>query len=303
MPCRSASLGLSDRDCAMARAWDSAAVLARCLEARAPPTQPMRMPAAVRRWSALSARSVNRYSARDVNIRSGSLSRIEPGDQALPRRFLVPGRAVDLAGQEQAHDALGLQRRLKLSRIDMVVFDGVAGPHHLRALEPGNRRQQLPLHFFRQRRRDSVGIDRRIVQALGLEKNLMSVALAEADDFVLDRRTIARTAAADLARIHRRAVYIGADDLVGRRVGPRDSAANLRVFDAFGEYRKRLGGLVSGLHFEPGPFDRAPVEPRRRPGLQAAEREAEMLERACKADCPRTAGPLRRLSTRNWIPP
>src|SRR5258708_16751745 len=87
---------------------------------------------------------------------------------------------------------------------------------------------------------------------------------------------------------------MGADDLVGRSVGQRDSAANLRVFDAFGEYRKRLGGLVSGLHFEPGPIDRAPVEPRRRPGLQPPEREAEMLERARQADCRRLAPPPRR---------
>ena len=67
------------------------------------------------------------------------------------------------------------------------------------------------------------------------------------------------------------------------------AALDLRIGDAFGEHRKRLGGLVSGLHFEPGPIDRAPVEPGRRPGLEAAEREAEMLERARQPDRGRLA--------------
>ena len=37
--------------------------------ARSAPTQPSAMPLSVSRWSALSARSVSRYSAREVNIR------------------------------------------------------------------------------------------------------------------------------------------------------------------------------------------------------------------------------------------
>ena len=101
--------------------------------ARSRPTQPSAMPRAVSRRSALSARSVRRYSAREVNMRYGSVDTlrdqvvdqhadiglgavehevrppppaaqrgIDAGHQTLRRRLLVAGGAVDLAGQEQA---------------------------------------------------------------------------------------------------------------------------------------------------------------------------------------------------------
>src|SRR5262249_33389173 len=159
--------------------------------------------------------------------------------------------------------------------------------------EPGDRGEQLSLHLFWQRRRDSVGVDRRIVESLRLEKNLMSVALAEADDLVLDRGAIARPAALDLARIHRRAVDIGLDDRGRRPCGSRDSAANLRVFDVLGKRRERLGRLAARWHLETRPVDRAPVEPRRRSGLQTAQRESEPLERAREPDSRRLADATR----------
>ena len=59
----------------------------------------------------------------------------------------------------------------------------------------------------------------------------MPVALAEADDLVLDRGAIARPAALDLAGIHRRAMHIGADDLMGLRRRAGDGALDLRRFD------------------------------------------------------------------------
>ena len=97
-------------------------------------------PAAVSRTSALSARRSRRCSARLVNIRYGSLvpfvtrssistpmyasarpqderlralhlpRGVDPGDDPLGGGFLVAGRAVDLAGEEQAFHRLGLQR-------------------------------------------------------------------------------------------------------------------------------------------------------------------------------------------------
>ena len=60
-------------------------------------------------------------------------------------------------------------------------------------LQSRNRRHQRRLHIFRQRCRDAVRIDRRVVETFRLEKNLMPVALAEAHDLVFDRRAIART--------------------------------------------------------------------------------------------------------------
>ena len=97
----------------------------------------------------------------------------------------------------------------------MVVFDGVARPHHPGAFQPRDGREQRALHVLRQRGRDAVRIDRGVVQPFRLKENLVPVALAEADDLVLDRRAIARAAALDLPGIHRRAVHVRPDDVVG----------------------------------------------------------------------------------------
>ena len=83
---------------------------------------------------------------------------------------------------------------------------------------PGMVFNKRGLDLARQRGRDAVGIDRVVVQPLGLEENLVPVAFGEPHHLVLDRRAIARADAFDLARIDRRAVEIGADQIVrGRR--------------------------------------------------------------------------------------
>ena len=81
-------------------------------------------------------------------------------------------------------------------------------------VQPGNCCDERVLHLFRKRRRNSVWIDGVIVETFRLQKNLMAVALAELHDLVFDRRTITRTAACDLSRIHRRTMNVVADDLV-----------------------------------------------------------------------------------------
>src|SRR5262249_57373074 len=95
----------------------------------------------------------------------------------------------------------------------------------------------------------------------------MPAALAEAHDLVVDRGAIARPFARDLARIHRRAVDVVADDAVGPRVRAGDAALDLGVIDAFGQHRERLGRLVARLHLYRRPVDGAAVEPRRRSRL------------------------------------
>src|ERR1700676_1198466 len=106
----------------------------------------------------------------------------------------------------------------------------------------------------------------------------MPVAIAEADDLVLDRGTIARPAALDLARIHWRAMHIGPNHLMGRWRGSRDAALDLRRGDLVRHHRKRLRRIAAGLHFPRRPVDRGPVEPRRRACLQPPQVEAGNLE-------------------------
>jgi hypothetical protein len=76
--------------------------------------------------------------------------------------------------------------------------------------------QYRKLDFLRQRSRDAVRIDGGVVEPFGLQEDLVTVAVAEANDLVLDR-TVARAAALDLAGIHRRAMHIGPDHLMGGR--------------------------------------------------------------------------------------
>ena len=58
--------------------------------------------------------------------------------------------------------------------------------------------------------------------------------------------------------------------------------------------RERLRRLVARLHLERGPVDGAAVEPRRRAGLEPAERKAEPLQRARKPERRRLADPAGR---------
>ena len=119
----------------------------------------------------------------------------------------------------------------------------------------------------------------------------MAVAIAEADDLVLDRGAIARAAALDLAGIHRRAMHIGPDHVMGRRRRPGDPALDLRRRDPVGHDRKRLRRIVAGLHFDRGPVDGRAIEPRRRAGLQSSERKAGPLEGSRKPHRRRLADP------------
>src|SRR6516162_3695056 len=112
----------------------------------------------------------------------------------------------------------------------------------------------------------------------------MTVALAKTDDLVLDRGAVARPAARDLTRIHRRSIDVLANDPVSRLDGAGDAALDLRIGDAVSQRRERLRRLVSWLHFDPAPVDRAPVEPRRRAGLESPESEAEPRQRCRQAD-------------------
>src|SRR3546814_2684880 len=63
-----------------------------------------------------------------------------------------------------------------------------------------------------------------IVRAFGLQKNLMSIAVAKPNHLVFDRRTITRPAPADHACVQRRPVKAFADKLMAALGGPGDRA-------------------------------------------------------------------------------
>jgi hypothetical protein len=61
---------------------------------------------------------------------------VQPGRQALRGRFLITGGAVDLPSQKQAGNCLMVQRRTKLARVGILVFDRITRPDDPGALRP-----------------------------------------------------------------------------------------------------------------------------------------------------------------------
>ena len=60
---------------------------------------------------------------------------VDAGHQALAGSFFVAAGSVDLAGEVKLRNLLGFKRTLQLSRVDGIVFDGVAGAQHLSVFE------------------------------------------------------------------------------------------------------------------------------------------------------------------------
>ena len=195
--------------------------------------------------------------------------RIDAGEQALRRRFLVTGRAIDLPGEEQAVDDLGFKARLQIARIEVVVLDGIARPRDVRALEALDRMHQRFLDVVRQRGRNAVRVDLVRVQTFRLDEHLMRGLLGEAVDLVLDARAIARPGAFDHAREHRAAIESAADNLVRALVGVRDPARDLaRVIGHGAEKREDRRRCIARLLDQPVVVDRAAIDARWRAGLE-----------------------------------
>src|SRR3546814_18125949 len=70
---------------------------------------------------------------------------IDASDEALGGGLLVTGRAVDLPGQIEAHDPIrpNSTRRIVNKRIEIKIFDGVAGLKDLNPLHYSNRTQHI----------------------------------------------------------------------------------------------------------------------------------------------------------------
>ena len=92
------------------------------------------------------------FGARHHEIRKSLrrfLRRIDPRNQPLGPRFFITGRAIDLPGEKQPGDLLGLKRWMQLPWIDIIIFNGIAGTANDSIFKPRNGRQKSPLHLFR----------------------------------------------------------------------------------------------------------------------------------------------------------
>ena len=140
-------------------------------------------------------------------------------DEALHRRLLIARRAVELPRAVKPRDALAFERRVKLRRVDAVIFDGVGRAQHLGVLQPGDGVQHRKLHVLRQAGRKALQIHLVRAEAARLQKELVARLVSKADDLRLDARTVARADARDRAVVERAAREVFADDPVRALVG------------------------------------------------------------------------------------
>ena len=78
--------------------------------------------------------------------------RIDAGDYALARCFLISRRSVYLSGEEEPIQLPAFQCVVQLGGVEEVIFYGVARPEDLYIAEAGHGLQRLYLHIHRQRR-------------------------------------------------------------------------------------------------------------------------------------------------------
>src|SRR6266550_3078063 len=219
--------------------------------------------------------------------------RIDAGDDALSRRFLVARRPVDLSREEQVLDRLHLEPRRELGGGIVVVLDRIPGACHLRALEAGDGVQELELDGYGQGSGEPVHVQLCRVEPLGLEKDLVALGRRELHDLVFDRGTIARPAPADRSAVQRRFLQMLLDDFLHLFAGPRDPARELpRSRHSLMEGESELVA-VAVLTLDLAPVDGAAIDARRRAGLEARNCKANILNDLRHLNGRRVARPTR----------
>src|SRR5262249_49341315 len=80
------------------------------------------------------------------------------GDESLASRFFITRCSVNLSGEVQASNKLGLQGREKLGRRKIVILDGVSRAHNVSVLEAWDRADELNLNVVWQAGRNTIYI-------------------------------------------------------------------------------------------------------------------------------------------------
>ena len=176
---------------------------------------------------------------------------------------------------------LGLQAVLEVLGIEIVVFDGVAGPRDAGVLETTDGTHRLQLDIERQAGGNAVGVQLEGVQAFRFDEDLVAVLVRVAAHLVLDGRAVPRPGAFDHAGEHGAAVEPGADDLVGALIGVGNKAAGLaRVLFHLAQIAHHRQRLVAPLLFHHREVHGLAVDARRRAGLQTVDAERQLAQPA-----------------------
>ena len=131
-----------------------------------------------------------------------------------------------------------------------IVFNRVTGADDFDVLQSFNRAEKFKLNLKRQAVPRAVCVNFFRRQPFRLKKNAVAVAVGKFDDFIFQRRAIARADARNRAVIERAEAQAVPNDFMRLRVRRGDMAGNLRHRDFFGKERQRLWMLVAGLRLQ-----------------------------------------------------
>ena len=106
----------------------------------------------------------------------------------------------------------------------------------------------------------------------------MAWRVGESDDLVFDGRAVPWPGPLNGPRVHRGAVQVVPDHLMGLLVGPGDVTRVLRQLDAAVVHGHGRRGIVSRLNLQAIPVDGLPIQSGDRSGLQANQGHAQLSE-------------------------
>ena len=119
--------------------------------------------------------------------------RVDTGHQSLTSGLFITGRAIYLTGQIEVFHHFRLQRKVQLGRIKVIVFDGIARAVNFRFFQTGNQMEGFHLNLFRQRGGKTVQIVFVCMAAFRFQKELVTGAVSESDNFILNGGTVTRS--------------------------------------------------------------------------------------------------------------
>src|SRR2546425_6015639 len=107
------------------------------------------------------------------------MGRIYASNNSLCRCFLIARRPVDLTGQKQTRDSLGLELPRQLGRLDEVVLDRVARTEQHGVFESRQRMHEIGLHLAGQGRGKSLSANTVSLETFRLQKKLVPFPFGE----------------------------------------------------------------------------------------------------------------------------
>ena len=204
---------------------------------------------------------------------------IDTRQQTLCRGLFVAGGAVDLPGEEQPAEVLGLQRGAQVTGIEKIIFNGVTGARNVGLLETLHGTHQGQLHVEGQTGGDAVRIDLVRRQSLRFDEDLVRILVGKAHDLVFNRWAVARAHALDDTAVHRRTIQPGTDDIVGVCVSVGNVAADLAQVVSRCRHKGKAGdGIVARLLDKLAVVDGLGIDAWWRAGLQAFDAKGPLTQ-------------------------